>query len=105
MQSALPAQVDPGRKTAERDVPAGRETALIELAQRLVRVMGVARALVGSGRRLDLTGIDDGVGMLCAQVLDLAPLEGLHLVPHLCEVRAQAEALCAALHAHEGGAR
>ncbi len=68
-----------------------------------MRVMGVARALIANGRRLDLTGIDDGVGILCAQALDLAPGEGLLVVPHLCAVRAQADALCAALRATVGG--
>ena len=51
--------------------PRGLPARLIGLAERLTRTLAVARALVMAGRPLDLTGFDDGIGMLCAQTLDL----------------------------------
>jgi hypothetical protein len=68
-----------------------------DMALRLMRTIGVARALVRSGRTLDLRGIEDGVGMLCAQVLDLPPPQGRTLLTQLQDVLAEVDALGAAL--------
>ncbi len=54
-----------------REHAATLPTQLLGLAERLARTLAVARALVLAGRPLDLTGFDDGIGMLCAQTLDL----------------------------------
>jgi hypothetical protein len=67
------------------------------LALRLSRTIGVARALVRGGRQLDLTGIDDGVGLLCAKILDLPDQEARTMLPALLDVLGQVEALQAAL--------
>jgi len=72
---------------------------LVGLAARLTRTLAVARALVLSGREVDLAGLQDGIGMLCAQSLDLPREEGHVMVPVLRELMAQVEALTAALRA------
>jgi len=70
---------------------------LTELASRLSRTLGVARALAQSGRRVDLAGIEDGVGILCAQTLDLETEDGQIMLPVLREVMSQIELLASAL--------
>ncbi len=72
---------------------------LIELARRLSRTLTLARALVQGGRTLNLTGIDDGIGMLCAQTLDLCAEEARDMRPTLHEVMAQIDLLTAAIRA------
>jgi hypothetical protein len=66
---------------------------VVELGSRLARTLGVARALAESGRDLDLRGIVDGVGRLCAQTLDLPPADARGMVVMLREVLAQVDAL------------
>jgi hypothetical protein len=64
-----------------------------ELGSRLSRTLGVARALAESGRHLDLRGIEDGVGRLCAQTLDLPPRDAHGMVFMLREILAQVDSL------------
>jgi len=66
---------------------------VVELGSRLARTLGVARALAESGRDLDLRGIEDGVGRLCAQTLDLPPPEARGMVVMLREILAQVDSL------------
>jgi len=66
---------------------------VLDLGSRLARTLGVARALAESGRDLDLRGIEDGVGRLCAQTLDLPPPEARGMVVMLREILAQVDAL------------
>jgi hypothetical protein len=73
-----------------------------DLAERMLRTLGVARALAQNGRRLDLTGFDDGIGRLCAQTLDLPSQEGRALVPLLTDVLGQVELLCCVLRTGNG---
>ncbi len=68
-----------------------------DLAMRVSRTLGVARALAERGRRLDLAGIEDGIGVLCAQTLDMPAKDGRCMLPVLREVLAQLESLSAAL--------
>ncbi len=70
---------------------------LIDVAARLGRTLAVARGLVLAGRRVELTGIDDGVGLLCAKTLDLASPDGRDVLPHLYELLAQVDRLVVAL--------
>ncbi len=70
---------------------------MAELAERINRTLGVARALAKSGRALDLTGIEDGVGVLCAQTLDLPAGGAREMLPALREVLAQVDMLSMAL--------
>ena len=51
--------------------------------QGIGRTLHLALALMQSGRRIDLTGIDRQVGILCAQSLDLPPVLGREMVPCL----------------------
>jgi hypothetical protein len=77
-----------------------------DLAERLARTLGIARALAQGGRRLDLAGFEDGVGLLCAQTLDLPPAEGRALLPLLTNVLVHVEILTAVLRmppGQEGG--
>ncbi len=59
--------------------------------------IAVARALAESGRRLDLTGLDSQVGLLCARMLDLEPDEGRIARVELLRLRADLDALAAVL--------
>ena len=87
-------------------IPLDRKQRLSVLASRLSRTIGVARALAQNGRTVDLTGLDDGIGLLCAQTLDLGLQDGRELLPLLHDVLAQVNALTADLHlAGAGGAR
>ncbi len=52
-------------------------------AQATTRVLDLALALTKAGRRVDLAGIDNRIGQLCAQALDLPPGLGAALVPSL----------------------
>jgi len=82
------------------EVPAAASTRverLIELSGRIQRTLGIARTLVDGGRILDLTGIDDGIGILCAQTLDLDTGEARVMLPYLNAVLAQADGLWSAL--------
>jgi hypothetical protein len=77
--------------------PVEKAQRLRDLAMRLIRTMSVARGLVRGGRTLDLAGIEDGVGLLCAQALDLPADQGRPLVGPLRDVLAEVEGLAAAL--------
>jgi hypothetical protein len=74
-----------------------KERRVNELAARVLRTLGVARALADRGRRLDLAGIEDGIGVLCAQTLDLPTADGRCMLPVLREVLAHLDSLAAAL--------
>ncbi len=92
-------------QTQPQGIPLSRPQRLTVLASRLSRTIGIARALAQNGRIVDLTGLDDGIGMLCAQTLDLPLQEGRALLPLLAEVLQQVETLTAALHqARDAGA-
>lgn len=49
------------------------ERALILVSEQTFRMMAVARALVESHRQVDVEGIQEQVGLVCARALDLAP--------------------------------
>ena len=74
-----------------------RRQHLTELATRLSRTIALARGLIQGGRHLDVTGIDDGVGVLCAQTLDLPPEDAGAMVPVLRGVLTQVNLLTTAL--------
>jgi hypothetical protein len=77
--------------------PDQKERRVNELATRVSRTLGVARALAERGRQLDLAGIEDGIGVLCAQTLDLPTADARCMLPVLREVLAQLDCLAAAL--------
>lgn len=80
------------------DAMAGAVTAL---ADNLMGVVGIARALAGSGREVDLRGLDASAGLLCAKALDLPYDHGRALRPKLVQLRGELDALSAALRAKE----
>lgn len=65
----------------------------------MLGLLAVARALAEGGRRLDLAGLDDRVGRLCARVLDLGPEQGRRLTPYLDALLAATASLEAAIRA------
>jgi hypothetical protein len=77
--------------------PSEKTQRLCDLAERLINTMSVARGLVRGGRTLDLAGIEDGVGLLCAQALDLPAEQGRNLAGLLRDVLAEVEGLTAAV--------
>jgi hypothetical protein len=86
----------------ERHFPHDQHGHLVDLACRISRTLAVASALARHGRKLDLTGFEDGIGRLCAQTLDLPEPEGRMMLPVLAEVLFQVEQLSALLRRHPG---
>ena len=70
------------------------------LAEELTKMVGVARALVDAGRAIDLSGLDDQVGLLCAKSLDLPPDEGRRIRPRLIALSGSIEALSRTFTSH-----
>ncbi len=66
-------------------------------ADGVTQTLGVARGLVEAGRYVDLGGLEDQVGLLCAKALDLPPEEGRALRDELLALLARVEALSVAL--------
>ncbi len=65
-------------------------------------MLRVALALAQAARPIDLAGLDQRVGRVCAQALDLPPAEGRALRPRLAGLLAGIEALAAQLAAAAG---
>ena len=70
--------------------PGHRVTVLIEQAQKLIQI---ARALAATNRPVDLDGLADLVGLLCAQTLDLQPEQGRMLRAPMTALLAECDAL------------
>lgn len=66
-------------------------------AAALRRTAALARALAVSGRPIDLTGLDDKVGVVCASALDLRPEDGRALRPDLESLLTEIASLAAAM--------
>jgi hypothetical protein len=73
LATLLFARADPG---AERH-------AAQAMAATITRTLRMATALAGSGRAIDIVGLDNWVGRLTARTLDLDPAEGRALRPAL----------------------
>jgi hypothetical protein len=63
------------------------------MAEALKRTLDMAGALASSGRAVDLTGVGQQVGLLCAKSLDLPPDEGRRMRPELIGLSCRLEAL------------
>ena len=62
--------------------PSDRVGALVEA---LLATLRLARVLAQSHRRIDLAGLDQEIGRLCAAALDLPPAEGQAMRPKLAD--------------------
>ena len=85
---------------AEPPSPAERATLA---AEAVVGTLRMANALARSHCRIDLAGLDQEIGRLCATALDLPPAEGQALRPLLVDVLAELDALSAGLAAPPAG--
>jgi len=66
-------------------------------ADGVTQTLGVARGLVEAGRYVDLAGLEDQLGLLCAKALDLPPGDGRTMRVELIAMLARVEALSTAL--------
>lgn len=66
------------------------------LLDQLRGMLRLARALAEARRPLDLRGLSDLAGRLCAASLDLPPEQGRALRPRLASLLAEVDALAAA---------
>jgi hypothetical protein len=73
-------------------------TAQAVLADGVSRLIATSRALILSGRTVDLAGLNDRVGHFCAQMLDMDRVQARDMLPQIQEISAQLNALAAALH-------
>ena len=69
------------------------------LAEQVQRIVAISRALAGSGRRVDLSGLDGAVGLLCAKTLDLPPDQGRLARPQLAAILTELDLLGTTLRA------
>ena len=80
--------------------PPADPTALQQaLAEQVQRIVAIARALAGSGRRVDLSGLDEAAGLLCAKTLDLPLDQGRLARPQLAAILAELDLLGTTLRA------
>jgi hypothetical protein len=68
-----------------------------ELADTISATLRMALALIAGHRRVDLSGLEGMVGLLCARVLDLPPAQGRALRPRLASLLADLDELNGAL--------
>ena len=81
------------------DGPADRRAAesVRRLGVQLIACLSTARVLIEAGRDVDLCGMQDSVGELCARALDLPPAMGVELRPLLLTLRAEVDRTSAVL--------
>jgi hypothetical protein len=70
--------------------PVTQAAAMAEAASGTLRL---ARALVEARRSVDLAGLQNAIGRMCAAALDLPPEQGRALRPQLAAVLAELDAL------------
>jgi hypothetical protein len=87
----------------QSSAPDAPPTSLHAFIKDVRNTITAACALLDSGRPVDLTGLDQRIGFLCAQVLALPPAEGRSLRPALAGLLAAAEGLSDALAAGSPG--
>ena len=72
------------------------DTPAVRLLEQFGGVVRLARVLAAARRPLDLAGLDDLAGRLCAAALDLPPEQGRALCPALADLLGEIDALAAA---------
>jgi tRNA U34 5-methylaminomethyl-2-thiouridine-forming methyltransferase MnmC len=81
------------------------QTQAATMAEAAFGTLRLARALVEARRPVDLAGLQDSIGRLCAASLDLPPEQGRALRPQLAAVLGELDALEQAMQrAGKGGA-
>lgn len=63
------------------------------MAEAICGTLRVARALVAADRSVDLAGLQEAIGRLCAAALDLPPEAGRALRPQLATVLSELDSL------------
>lgn len=82
----------PGSYTFPLAAPS-RQPAAEQGADAVATMLRLARGMVAAGRRVNLDGMDQMIGRLCARCLDLPPEEGRILRPRLAELLSEIDAL------------
>ncbi len=77
--------------------PRDPAAAVRTLGEELTKLIDLARTLVEAGRAIDLAGLDDQIGLLCAKSLDLPPDKGRGMRPLLIVLSRALDALSVAL--------
>jgi hypothetical protein len=67
------------------------------LGTQLIASLSTARILIEVGRNVDLSGMQDSIGELCARALDLPPAIGLELRTLLLTLREEVDRIGDAL--------
>ena len=78
-------------------VAPSRQPAAEQEVEAVAAMLRLASGMLASSRRLDLAGMDQMVGRLCARCLDLPPEEGRAMRPHLAGLLAEIDALNATI--------
>ena len=74
-------------------------------AEGLLQTLRLARAMVQADRPVELNGLNEQAGLLCAKMMDLPPEIGRQLRPRLIVLLAEVEAVTAALRRQESPTR
>ena len=85
--------------THEQSGGLDRLASTLATAEELRRSLRLARALAGQNRPVDLAGMQDSIGLLCATALDLDPAEGRTLRIALIALRMELDQLSIAMRA------
>ncbi len=75
----------------------GAAASLREAIAAAAAMLRLAEGIATAGRKVDLAGLDDRLGRICAQALDLPPAEGARLRAELVALLGDLDALAAAL--------
>jgi hypothetical protein len=77
--------------------------AALAFCDAILRTITIAHTMLKSGQSIDLTGLDQGIGLLCAKSLDLPPEMGRALRPRLSAVLQALDAMSLALDRQNAG--
>ena len=69
----------------------------VTMTEGLRQSLRLARALAGQNRPVELDGMQDGIGLVCAKALDLAPSDGRVLRIALIALREELDQLSTTL--------
>lgn len=93
MEQAANAHLTEGRAARRSDAALVAE----DMVESVRMMLGITAALIDSGRRVDLAGLDDECSRLCTGILALPLAEGGRLRPQLETLRDQLDHLHASL--------